>query len=417
MNNLIAGYSSNTKQWEKLFDLILKHSPTQQFSLQYNPKNCNICFCSYQDAEMLQKKYPNSVFIFISGEPDPIKNSKIPIILDCKKINYYNRHQKFMYLPFYAISFVERNIHVPQSLIKSWLYNPVEILKTKTKFCAYMYRYDLPHRVKLFDEISKYKKVESLGKSKNSNPLYQMDGSPYDSAVEKYKPFKFVICCENHKIPGYVTEKIVNAMLANAIPIYFGAPDIVEHFNSKSFINVSSFPNLSAMTNFIKQVDQNDDLYVSILKEPWLNDNKLNTYLNLKDRLKDFFHLIETVLKQSSHQSLSLSSPNRKLPFISNRIPSIRSRSNRPFPLPSPPQSNQTSPSSPLSPSNHFLKRLHKRPLISKFANFSQQQLLSRNLISRKSGSSKSNINETRQNPNFKLNHSLLKKKLKILLK
>ena len=311
MTNRIIGYSSNTTQWKKMFECILKYVYSSgQFSLQFNPSHCNMYFCSYHDINTLQKKYPNATSIFISGEPDPIGNKNISVIMDCKKTK---NNTVSMYIPFYAISFVERNVHIPQSLVKTTRYNPLEILKSKTKFCAYMYRYDLPHRVQLFDEINRYKKVEPLGKSRNPNHFYKTDGTPYDSAVEKYKPFKFVICCENHAISGYVTEKIVNAMLANSIPIYFGAPDIVEHFNPKSFINVNSFKDLQTMVNFIKQVDQNDALYESILKEPWLNNNVLSPFLLLEDRFKDFANLIKNVLNNPLNNSPRFSLSPRKL--------------------------------------------------------------------------------------------------------
>jgi hypothetical protein len=36
---------------------------------------------------------------------------------------------------------------------------------------------------------------------------------------------------ENQAVPGCMTEKITNALLADSIPIYCGAPGIFEHFN------------------------------------------------------------------------------------------------------------------------------------------------------------------------------------------
>ena len=37
-------------------------------------------------------------------------------------------------------------------------------------------------------------------------------------------------------MPGYVTEKIVNAFLAGSIPIYWGSRAVLEIFNPESFI-------------------------------------------------------------------------------------------------------------------------------------------------------------------------------------
>ena len=40
------------------------------------------------------------------------------------------------------------------------------------------------------------------------------------------EPFRFAMAFENANVSGYVTEKIVNAFLAGAIPIYWGHPDV-----------------------------------------------------------------------------------------------------------------------------------------------------------------------------------------------
>ena len=37
-----------------------------------------------------------------------------------------------------------------------------------------------------------------------------------------FKKYKFNICFENSSTPGYVTEKIIQSMYVNSIPIYWG---------------------------------------------------------------------------------------------------------------------------------------------------------------------------------------------------
>ena len=48
--------------------------------------------------------------------------------------------------------------------------------------------------------------------------------------------FRFMLCMENSKLPGYVTEKIVNAFLSGAVPIYWGTEEIFNLFNKDAFI-------------------------------------------------------------------------------------------------------------------------------------------------------------------------------------
>jgi len=48
----------------------------------------------------------------------------------------------------------------------------------------------------------------------------------HDDAVARLAPYRFAIAAENAAEPGYVTEKLVNAFLARAVPIYVGPPDV-----------------------------------------------------------------------------------------------------------------------------------------------------------------------------------------------
>eukprot|EP00913_Durusdinium_trenchii_P000200 g182.t1 len=57
-----------------------------------------------------------------------------------------------------------------------------------------------------------------------------------DEAVELLRPYRFALVFENKLVPGYVTEKIVNAFLAGCIPIYWGSRAVLEIFNPESFI-------------------------------------------------------------------------------------------------------------------------------------------------------------------------------------
>jgi len=131
--------------------------------------------------------------------------------------------------------------------------------------------------------------------------------STWDAAVQTYKRYKFVITFENRQLKGYLTEKIMNALLAGVIPIYFGAPDVAKYLNPKRFVfcDVDAaevldyrFPdgkqaaenNPEPLINFVKdtigdklrecvdrvrEIDQNDDLYYQMISEPILPDNRL----------------------------------------------------------------------------------------------------------------------------------------------
>lgn len=247
--------------------------------------------------------------LFIHAEPGPLPRAKAQsatAVIMCRYPKSQNEVAgfHFTYFPFYVFSFGERFQNTAHDLIYAdspdIKHNSKEIICKKTKFCAFLYSQPVPFRNRLFDEVSKYKRVDALGKQRN-NTGNQIDRRVYvegkqtymDIAVQRYEPYKFVICCENSTHKGYITEKICSAMLAGCVPIYYGAPDIVEHFNPHSFINVSDFSSFSHAVSYIEEVDRNDELYCSILFQPWLKQNKLNNYFN-DDYLDQFLSKLKS---------------------------------------------------------------------------------------------------------------------------
>eukprot|EP00421_Protoceratium_reticulatum_P009294 CAMPEP_0168361786 /NCGR_PEP_ID=MMETSP0228-20121227/2842_1 /TAXON_ID=133427 /ORGANISM="Protoceratium reticulatum, Strain CCCM 535 (=CCMP 1889)" /LENGTH=355 /DNA_ID=CAMNT_0008374467 /DNA_START=197 /DNA_END=1266 /DNA_ORIENTATION=+ len=60
-----------------------------------------------------------------------------------------------------------------------------------------------------------------------------------DASVERYENFEFVWSAEHgQNRHGYITEKIVNALLAGAVPVYAGSSQVGQVFNTDSFIQV-----------------------------------------------------------------------------------------------------------------------------------------------------------------------------------
>jgi hypothetical protein len=215
-------------------------------------------------------------FVLICGEPaDLSKYTFCSLIIDCKNVpSLRPLGVPFVYLPFYITSFGERYINRYDELFIT----KNQDIKSKSKFCAFMYSQEVEFRNTLFDMLNNYKRVDALGKCRHNmdgkidRHFYEVGKKTYnDLAVEKYRPYKFVLAIENSRHPGYVTEKIINPMLAGSIPIYYGAPDIVQHFNPKSFIRIDDFASFEDAIQYIKQVDQNDDLYQAYLKEPWFS--------------------------------------------------------------------------------------------------------------------------------------------------
>ncbi len=61
-------------------------------------------------------------------------------------------------------------------------------------------------------------------------------------------------------------------MLANALPIYCGNPEVHCDFNEKSFINCHRFEDLDAVVERVIEIDQDDELYLSYMSKPYLKE-------------------------------------------------------------------------------------------------------------------------------------------------
>jgi hypothetical protein len=80
-------------------------------------------------------------------------------------------------------------------------------------------------------------------------------------------------------------------MTVNSIPLYWGNPLIDREFNTKSFINFYDFKNQSEMIDFIIELDKNDDKYLEMLNQPWLENYNIPTS-NKLENIKSFLYKI-----------------------------------------------------------------------------------------------------------------------------
>lgn len=225
--------------------------------------------------------------IMLCGEPNSTRHEHYDIIVDCKIVPQLRRGKAFMiYYPFYVWSFSERFHNFPRDLLEMTAVPSSDQLRQK-RFCAFMYRHDVGHRNTFFRKLStEYKRVDALGQCCNNTPEASNDRNVYqpgvvtynDLAVKKYHNYKFVIAIENTVgLQGYITEKLVNPMLAGAIPIYWGAPDVVEHFNENSFINVNTL-GIEGAIREIMRLDEDDEAYRQMIGEKWFVKNELPEY-------------------------------------------------------------------------------------------------------------------------------------------
>jgi hypothetical protein len=87
---------------------------------------------------------------------------------------------------------------------------------------------------------------------------------------------------ENTSYPYYCTEKIMDAFLVGAIPIYSGDTKVKEDWNEKAFINIMENSN---WINKIIELDKNEELFNKIYNEPVFTDEQLKKH---EDNINNF---------------------------------------------------------------------------------------------------------------------------------
>lgn len=259
------------KYWPKFIDIILKRLGNYLIVDNYDI-NTDIVLYNEFDHLILNENNLNICINCENRDSDPLADI---VILNTKKFIYnFN-----IYLPALFLSLWERRDNYKNKIDNS-----------RENFCAYMYSYDLQYRVELFNFISKYKRIDALGKScsnikEDDRFVYNNEITYNDIAVRKYSKYKFVLALENGISDGYITEKLINPIIANSIPIYAGPKDVFDIINPKRIIYVYNYSNYEELLNYIKEVDNNDDLYNSIISEEvFIGDLNWN---NFEDYLED----------------------------------------------------------------------------------------------------------------------------------
>ena len=126
--------------------------------------------------------------------------------------------------------FVPNARYIP--LAATWIDNPHAIDRRKIKHISLIAsgKKKLPgHRLRhqVASWISdKRINVDLLGRA------YQ----PFDQKEDGLAPFRFSVIIENSRERGYFTEKLIDCLLCDTIPIYWGAPDIGQYFNESGIV-------------------------------------------------------------------------------------------------------------------------------------------------------------------------------------
>ncbi|MDD2757938.1 MAG: glycosyltransferase family 10 [Patescibacteria group bacterium] len=218
----------------------------------------------FNDSSFQHLKYDGCIKIFYTGENVHPNFNLCDYAVGYDYLNFRDRYYR---LPWYLIDvFYHRDelaLGIDTDFKETNRFTKQDLLK-KTDFCSFVYSNYLagPARKIFFDKLSNYKKVNAGGRCLNNI------GRRVENKLEFETKHKFSVAFENSSNFGYTTEKIVSSLAARTIPIYWGNPEIGKEFNEKRFINCHRYATFDQVVERVKEVDNNDDLYLSIINEP-----------------------------------------------------------------------------------------------------------------------------------------------------
>lgn len=249
----------------------------KRFDVELDSRNPDIVISSldYTDTNLRQKRacdYIHAIQVFFTDEN---------IIPDFNTFDYGFGSA--------MLNFGDRYLRHPEWVMK-WLplKDKTPISNSGKKFCYFENGFkscSSPIERNLFSEICKYKNSDS-----SDSFIKESISSDRIKAMGKYK---FVLVSELSIDNGYTTARILEPLLAGAIPIYCGNPQIAMDFNPKRIIlaNPTYQADYNAIVEQVKILDENPALYTQMVNEPIFSNNKSDT--DWENELLDFFeHII-----------------------------------------------------------------------------------------------------------------------------
>lgn len=243
---------------------------------------------------VLDKNNPDVLFHSIFNRMSDTPNYK------CKKILYLGENQRAsQHTSDYTISFDphnETNFRLPlwqvymllRPELKDRLYNRLNYAEGQfERWCAFTVSNPSNFmRIGAYQYLNQYKHVHSYGKVMTNDFSLQRisaEGKYWRDVKDEFflkHPHKFMIAYENTPFRYYCTEKLMDAFLVGAMPIYWGDTRVGEDWNEEAFINVTK-QEIDIVKNFDRDWKRFEEMY----KQPVFTDDQKK---KLEDNLSNF---------------------------------------------------------------------------------------------------------------------------------
>ena len=176
------------------------------------------------------------------GVDDP-NHFRLPYWMECLDWTHYDLHDR-------------QNIRYGSLVHINSLTNGIDkkdLKISKNKIIFFASHLKEPRR-SLLNNLRKFYTVDCFGPIFNKNIKDHNKSGFFKKDL--IKNYKFSFCPENSIYPGYVTEKIIDCLVAGVIPLYQGAPDVTDFIPKDCFIDISEEMDLTKLENRLDQISE-----------------------------------------------------------------------------------------------------------------------------------------------------------------
>ena len=111
-------------------------------------------------------------------------------------------------------------------------------------------------RLAFLEKLSKVYPVHSYGRCLHNRDAKQREGEERGAFKRRIlSDYKFALAMENAVVKDYVSEKVFDALLAGALPLYDGAPRVGRLLpDSGAILRTADFPDASALAATLRRL-------------------------------------------------------------------------------------------------------------------------------------------------------------------
>lgn len=279
--------------------ILIGNSFKNYYNLPSSPIECKYKYIKYKCYYSDDSSYYDAI-IYNGNRRFPIKpKSKINIIMTTEKLSQvvfmkdisYGKNRNYQLAIDYRL--FNNKFHISYPIYTDYGIDKFIALSSKN-YCnssmfikrmgiVYIQKVSYVNRQYIVRQIMQNINVDSYGHDLN-NKKWPRNISRKNK-IDILKQYKFCIAIENSVITwkngskyhapaindDYVTEKLIDCLLAGSIPIYFG-PKNIDLFlpNHNAIINIRDFDSISSLVTYIKHIINSSELLETYLR--WHNN-------------------------------------------------------------------------------------------------------------------------------------------------